>query len=100
MKPMTTMTTKSSQSSKRLCRSQEWLFGDSSLTLLKSLSTIDNRQHQKHGNVDDIQQKCLSKSDSFLSTTEKITQQINLQSQKTFDQQQHASSMMNIDMVM
>ncbi|UJR31899.1 hypothetical protein I4U23_019373 [Adineta vaga] len=29
--------------SKRLCRSSEWIFGDSQLTLLKSISTIDNR---------------------------------------------------------
>ncbi|CAF1683411.1 unnamed protein product, partial [Adineta ricciae] len=31
------------QTCKRLCRSSEWIFGDSQLTLFKSISTIDNR---------------------------------------------------------
>jgi len=50
--------------SKRLCRSSEWIFGDSQLTLFKSISTIDNRTsiiHEQQTNY------LLSKSDEYLS---------------------------------
>ncbi|CAF0988034.1 unnamed protein product [Adineta steineri] len=52
------------QTSKRLCRSSEWIFGDSQLTLFKSISTIDNRT-----SIIDEQQNTflLSKSDEYLS---------------------------------
>ena len=54
-------------SSKRLCRSSEWLFGDSQLTLFKSISTIDNRPSM----VNEQQNAyLLSKSDQYLSTAE------------------------------
>ena len=54
-------------SSKRLCRSSEWLFGDSQLTLFKSISTIDNRSSM----VNEQQNAyLLSKSDQYLSTAE------------------------------
>lgn len=53
------------KATKRLCRSSEWIFGDSQLTLFKSISTIDNRpsliDNSKHSYL-------LSKSDQFLST--------------------------------
>jgi len=51
---------------KRLCRSSEWIFGDSQMTLFKSISTIDNRI-----TYDEQEQKSyiLSKSDGFLSKT-------------------------------
>ncbi len=50
--------------SKRLCRSSEWIFGDSQLTLFKSISTIDNRTsiiNEQQTNY------LLSKSDEYLS---------------------------------
>jgi hypothetical protein len=54
----------SSSTSKRLCRSSEWIFGDSQLTLLKSISTIDNRSSL----IDETQSNyLLSKSDQYLS---------------------------------
>ncbi|CAF4903025.1 unnamed protein product, partial [Rotaria socialis] len=51
---------------KRLCRSSEWIFDDSQLTLFKSMSTIDNRT-----SIVDEQQAnyLLSKSDGFLSNS-------------------------------
>lgn len=52
------------QTSKRLCRSSEWIFGDSQLTLFKSISTIDNHRtsiiHEQQTNY------LLSKSDEYL----------------------------------
>ncbi|CAF0791974.1 unnamed protein product [Rotaria sordida] len=54
------------KTSKRLCRSSEWIFGDSQLTLFKSISTIDNRT-----SIIDEQQTTylLSKSDGYLSNS-------------------------------
>lgn len=53
------------KTSKRLCRSSEWIFGDSQLTLFKSISTIDNRpsivDNSSHPYL-------LSKSEQYLST--------------------------------
>lgn len=50
--------------SKRLCRSSEWIFGDSQLTLFKSISTIDNRPSLIH---DQSNNYLLSKSDEYLA---------------------------------
>ena len=47
---------------KRLCRSSEWIFGDSQLTLFKSISTIDNRP-----TIDQQTNYILSKSEEYLS---------------------------------
>ncbi len=51
--------------SKRLCRSSEWIFGDSQLTLFKSISTIDNRTSII--NEQQTKNYLLSKSDEYLS---------------------------------
>lgn len=50
--------------SKRLCRSSEWIFGDSQLTLFKSISTIDNRPSLIHEQSNNY---LLSKSDEYLA---------------------------------
>lgn len=55
------------KTSKRLCRSSEWIFGDSQLTLLKSLSTIDNRTSEQQTNY------LLSKSDEYLSNNRRYS---------------------------
>jgi hypothetical protein len=52
------------KTSKRLCRSSEWIFENSQLTLFKSISTIDNRTsiiNEQQTNY------LLSKSDGYLS---------------------------------
>lgn len=59
-------TTANHQSSKRLCRSSEWIFGDSQLTLLKSISTIDNRPSILNEQQTNF---LLSKSDEYLANS-------------------------------
>ncbi|CAM4753630.1 unnamed protein product [Rotaria magnacalcarata] len=70
------------QTSKRLCRSSEWIFGDSQLTLFKSISTIDNRT-----SIIDEQQAnyLLSKSDGFLSNSNNNNRRYSSDKQQTLD---------------
>ena len=68
-----------SNTSKRLCRSSEWIFGDSQLTLFKSISTIDNRSSI----IDEPTKNfLLSKSDQYLSNS---TRRYSSDKQQTID---------------
>ena len=69
------------KTSKRLRRSSEWIFGDSQLTLFKSISTIDNRQSI----VDEHQTNYLSKSDEYLSNSHNYNRRYSSEKQQTID---------------
>jgi len=70
------------QSSKRLCRSSEWIFGDSQLTLLKSISTIDNRPSILNEQQTNF---LLSKSDEYLANSTHRRYSPDKQQQQTID---------------
>ncbi|CAF1211511.1 unnamed protein product [Rotaria sp. Silwood1] len=70
------------KTSKRLCRSSEWIFDDSHLTLFKTISTIDNRT-----SIINEQQTTylLSKSDGYLSNSNNRRYSSDKQQQQTID---------------